>query len=188
MKLLIRLILAIIFIAYPFVLYFGLLHFDFWQVSLFIILIALLRLLVLRKQESSVLKIGFFGAIFLLFFSTIAWLLNQEMWLKIYPIAISLTLLYIFASSLWTEKSIIQRFAELREKDINATKQMYMRKLTIIWCWFFIFNALISGYTLFFLSTKHWMLYNGFISYLLMGMLGLGELTYRHWVVMRKTS
>jgi len=186
MKSVIRLILAIIVIAYPFVIYFGLMHFEFWQVSLFIIAIALMRLLLIKNQTSQYFKIGFVGAVLLLIFASLALILKQQVWFKVYPIVISLSLLYFFAASLWTEKSMIQRFAEIREKNITPEKQSYMIKLTQVWCGFFIFNALVSSYTMLFSSDKHWMLYNGFISYVLMGVLGLSELIYRYTVVMRR--
>ncbi len=83
---------------------------------------------------------------------------------------------------------MIQRFAEIREKDITPAKQSYMRKLTLVWCGFFVMNALISFYTLWFGSTKLWMLYNGLISYILIGVLVLGELLYRHLAVMKRLS
>ncbi len=180
--------LASIILAYPFVVYFGLLHFEFWQVALFVIIIALLRLLVVKNQSANYLKIGFVGAGLLLFFAVMALILKQQVWFKFYPIAISLSMLYFFASSLWTEKCMIQRFAEIREKNITPEKQRYMQKLTKVWCVFFIANAMLSTYTLLFSSDKQWMLYNGFISYVLVGALGLGELIYRHLVVMRRLS
>lgn len=188
MKIMVRLLLGIIVVAYPFVVYFGLLHFQFWQVAVFVIVIAMLRLLVVKNQASNYLKIGFFGAVLLLFFAAMALLFKQQFWFKFYPIAISLAMLYFFASSLWTDKNMVQRFAEIREKNITIEKQLYMRKLTQVWCGFFIFNAMVSSYTMLFSSDKHWMLYNGLVSYILMGVLGLSELIYRHVVVLRRLS
>ncbi len=186
MKTLIRLILAIIVLAYPFVIYFGLLYFKFWQVALVVMVVAILRLSVINVQPSKHFKMGFIGAVLLLLFAVLAMIFEQQVWFKIYPIAISVTLFYVFASSLWTDKSMIQRFAEIRETNIGPEKQLYMQKLTSVWCGFFVLNAMFSTYTLLFSSDKQWMLYNGLISYLLMGALGLGELLYRHLVVMRR--
>ncbi len=188
MLVLIRLVLAIVVLAYPFVVYYGLSYFEFWQVSLFVMFVALVRMLVLKDQASKLLKVGVFGAAVLFLFGVLALVLSQEVWLKIYPVVISLALCYVFAASLWTEKSMIQRFAEIREKDITPAKGSYMRQLTLVWCGFFVINALISFYTLWFGSTKLWMLYNGLISYILTGALVLGELLYRHLVVMKRLS
>ena len=187
MVLLIRLFLAVIVIAYPFVVYFGLIHFQFWQVTLFIAVIALIRLAFYSRNNSGMMKTGIVGAFLLLLFSLLAMLLKQQLWLKIYPVAISLTLLYFFAASLQTPKSMIERFAELKEKNISEQKKNYMRKLTLIWCGFFILNALIATYTIF-TSSKTWMLYNGLISYVMIGLLITIELLYRHLVVLKKLS
>ena len=201
MSLLIRSVLAVIIIAYPFVVYFGLLHFQFWQVALFIVVLALFRILLLKNRPTAILKTGIIGAVVLLFLALLAmaleqalWLkiypelamaLEQALWLKIYPVAISLLLLFFFASSLLTSKSMIERFAELREKNITKEKQHYMRNLTKVWCGFFVINAMVASYTIF-QSDKIWMLYNGLISYLLMGGLLIGELFFRHLVVLKR--
>ncbi|MCB1582393.1 MAG: hypothetical protein R3E90_10885 [Marinicella sp.] len=185
MSLLIRSVLAVIIIAYPFVVYFGLLHFQFWQVALFIVVLALFRILLLKNRPTAILKTGIIGAVVLLFLALLAMALEQALWLKIYPVAISLLLLFFFASSLLTSKSMIERFAELREKNITKEKQHYMRNLTKVWCGFFVINAMVASYTIF-QSDKIWMLYNGLISYLLMGGLLIGELFFRHLVVLKR--
>ena len=186
MMVVIRLLLAVILLAYPLVVYYGLLNFEFWQVALMVISIALIRLLLIKQRSTQLLKIGFIGALILLCFGLLALILDHPVWLKIYPIAISVVLLYAFASSLLTEKSMIQRFAEIREKNITAGKKIYMKKLTLVWCGFFICNAIISAFTLFLGTPEQWVLYNGLISYLLMGVLAVGELAYRHAVVLKR--
>ena len=184
MSLLLRAVLTITLIAYPFIVYYGLLHFKFYQLTLFIAALALLRIWVLRHSSAAVIKSGLYGAIILLVLSLVAFGLEAQIWLKIYPVVINLLLLLLFAQSLFADKSMIQRFAEFKEKNITEQKSKYMRKLTVIWCVFFVINALIATYTLF-LSDKAWMLYNGFISYLMIGALILGELIYRHLVVLK---
>ncbi len=187
MSLLFRMVLAVIIIAYPFVVYFGLLHFQFWQVALFIAVLALLRILLLKNKNNSVLKTGLIGAVLLLCLALLAMMLEASLWLKLSPVALSLLLLFFFASSLFSSKSMIERFAELREKNITPEKKQYMRKLTVVWCVFFVINATISVYTIF-LSDKSWMLYNGLISYLLIGTLVVGELLFRHLIVTKRPT
>lgn len=82
---------------------------------------------------------------------------------------------------------MIQRFAEFKEKNITKAKQDYMKKLTLVWCGFFAINALVSSYTLLLGTLEQWVLYNGLISYILMATLAVGEMAYRHAVVLKRT-
>jgi len=143
-------------------------------------------LFIFKGKPSQMAKVGFYSSIFLILFSLLSALLNQITWLKLYPIIVNLIALGLFASSLFSDKSAIQRIAELREKNIDQTKQRYMYRLTVIWCFFFIVNATISAYTMIYMSMKHWTLYNGFISYILIGLLVGIELIYRYLVVLRR--
>lgn len=186
MPLYLKLSLGALFLAYPFIIYFGLLNFTLWQIALVVAILAGLRAFAFKSSNSQLAKIGFYGSLVLIFFAILSMLLNQNGWLKLYPIIISLMSFIVFFSSLFSDKSMIQRFAEIREKDIDETKQLYMRQLTMIWCVFFVVNASVSAYTMFFLSFKQWTLYNGLVSYMIMGLLVIIELSYRYLVVKRR--
>ena len=54
--------------------------------------------------------------------------------------------------------------------------------MTIVWCCFFIINGGIAAYTTFFCSREVWALYNGGISYALMGTLFVVEYIIRKLV------
>src|SRR5690606_37208099 len=85
----------------------------------------------------------------------------------------------IFASTLVKPPSMIERFARLAEPDLPETGVIWTRKVTIVWCIFFVLNALVALATVLFAPMQIWVLYNGFISYLLMGLLLLGEFILR---------
>ncbi|MDP8100213.1 hypothetical protein [Phocoenobacter atlanticus] len=102
-----------------------------------------------------------------------------------YPILISGLMLVIFGGSLFSKQSIIERFARLKTPDLPQVAILYTRKVTQVWCGFFIINIAI---TLFFIWQKNetlWAIYTGVISYLLMGILMIGEWLIRQ-KVMRK--
>ncbi|MDR2631405.1 MAG: AMP-binding protein [Spirochaetaceae bacterium] len=63
----------------------------------------------------------------------------------------------------------------LAEKRVEA----YCRKVTRVWCLFFIINGGIAAFTVFFASDTLWSLYNGGISYIFIGILFGGELMVR---------
>ncbi|PIE45706.1 MAG: hypothetical protein CSA44_01790 [Gammaproteobacteria bacterium] len=107
---------------------------------------------------------------------------------QIYPLLINIGLFTIFSYSLRSEQSIIERFALLYEKNITTTKRAYMRNITRIWCLFFVINFFISAFTWLAMSTTAWAIYNGIVSYVLIGVLLTGEYLYRRWIFYPKNK
>lgn len=126
----------------------------------------------------------FISAILFLTAGLICFITGKDLFLKLYPVVISATLLFTFGSTLFFEPTIIFRFATLTDKSIigapyeNQIKR-YCKNVTIIWCCFFIINGSIAIYTTFCCSREVWALYNGGISYCLMGMLFVVEYIIR---------
>jgi acyl-coenzyme A synthetase/AMP-(fatty) acid ligase len=109
---------------------------------------------------------------------------NREIFLRIYPVLVSAGLLVVFGSTLFFPPVMIFRLAVLQDRSIPgslAEKRVasYCRIWTLIWCGFFILNGAVAGYTAFFASGAFWSVYNGGISYLLMGILFFGEIMIR---------
>ena len=105
---------------------------------------------------------------------------NKEDLLLLYPAAVSLSLLILFGRTLRRPPSMIERIARLSVPDLPPAGVRYTRQVTGVWCGFFVLNATTSLSTVF-MSREWWMLYNGFISYLLMGLLFAVE-----WIVRGK--
>ena len=124
---------------------------------------------------------------------------NSKIFLKLYSVAISATLLCVFGSSLFFKPNIIFRFACLSDKTIKGSSfenqvNEYCRKVTIIWCAFFIINGSISAFSSLHdfgsdaLNDKIWSVYNGGISYILMGLLFTVEFIVRKMVDKKMTK
>ena len=77
---------------------------------------------------------------------------------------------------------MIERFARLQDPNLPEVAISYTRKITKIWRVFFIVNGATSIITTQ-LNIEYWTLYNGFISYILMGTLLGGEWLYRKMVL-----
>ena len=107
---------------------------------------------------------------------------NSPILLRIYPFCVNLTLFALFFSSLYNPPTIIERFARLREPNLSESGVRYTRRLTMIWCGFFMLNGAAALYTAIKTNLETWTLYNGFIAYILMGSLFLGEYAIRIWV------
>ena len=121
---------------------------------------------------------------------------GKEFFLKIYSVVINITLLFIFGSTLFMPPNIIFRFATLVDKSIKGSsyeKQVYnyCRNVTIVWCIFFVLNGTAAFCTtfadkLFGFGAEEartiWAVYNGGISYVLMGTLFVVEFIIRKLV------
>ena len=87
----------------------------------------------------------------------------------------------LFAMSLWRGPSVVERLARLREPDFPPAAVVYTRRVTQVWCGFFVVNGLIAVATALWASTAVWTLYNGLLSYVAMGVLMGAE-----WLVRRR--
>lgn len=104
---------------------------------------------------------------------------NAWLPLKLYPVMVNLAMLCAFGFSLISPPSMIERMARLREPDLPAEAVLYTRRVTQVWCVFFLFNGSMGLATALWASPEIWSLYNGVIAYLLMGVLFGGEYLVR---------
>lgn len=108
-------------------------------------------------------------------------LANDETLLRLYPAGLSLALLAVFALSLWSPPTVIERLARLRRgvPELPADAVRYTRHVTEIWCAFFALNAAIAAWTAVAASREFWALYNGVLAYVVMCVLIFGEQVVR---------
>ncbi|MBU3844984.1 MAG: AMP-binding protein [Candidatus Anaerobiospirillum pullicola] len=97
-------------------------------------------------------------------FSTIGFMLY-------YPVAVNLTLLVVFAASLTSEHSLVERLARLQDPHLSARAVLYTRKVTQAWCLFFICNGTIATLTALRGDIQIWTWWNGLLSYGAMGLM-----------------
>ena len=109
-------------------------------------------------------------------------LFDPDLAMRLYPVFMTATILAVFAASLFKPPSMIERFARIMEPDLPEDGVRYTYRVTQIWCVFFVLNIAIALWTVFYASLETWALYNGFISYVLMGMLLGGEFLFRKQV------
>ena len=175
---------SLLVIVYPLVIYFGLNYFEPKYLVVFLCLILLVRffsgnsqsLFNERKQQVAITIAGIAIVIFTLFSNSLSGL-------KIYPVLVSVSLLVVFSISLYFPPTAIERIARLTDPDLSEQGILYTRKVTKVWCLFFIVNGIIAFYTSFYTSLEIWTLYNGLISYILMGCLFGSEYVYRKFVL-----
>jgi uncharacterized membrane protein len=100
---------------------------------------------------------------------------NHFLALKLYPVLVNAAMLSVFTYSLFVPPSMVEQFARRREPDLAPQSVSYTRRVTQVWCVFFALNGGVALVTALWASAATWSLYNGFIAYLLMGLLFAGE-------------
>ena len=164
---------------YPLAVYFGLQSFDARYLVLLLIVIAGVRVATLGESPLN----HWFWLPLLAFLGAWTWLLDSPLALKLYPVLVSASFLILFAWSLKSPPTIIERIARLQDPDLPQRGVRYTRQVTKIWCGFFALNGCIALAVTLFGSDADWALYNGLISYLCMGALFAGEWLVRQRVM-----
>ena len=119
------------------------------------------------------------GAVALAAFFLLAALRNASGSLTLYPLLVNGAMLAVFAASLIHPPSAIERIARLQHPELPPAGVRYTRRVTQIWCGFFVINGSIIAALALLHAHRAWTWYTGLISYLLMGALLAGEWLYR---------
>lgn len=177
----VKTILTVLLVFYPIIVYFGLNYYDIRMVSIFLLIVFCIKFIFERNFIKDPLdnKRSIFTLIFAAVVCLLSFYYRELLYLKFYPVCINVLFLTLFSYSLAYPPTMIERFARLSHKNLDQMAIIYLRKVTMIWCGFFIINGAIAAYTALFASVEIWTLYNGLISYILMGGLFLGEMLYR---------
>ena len=169
-------------LGYPLAIYFALEWFEPRWVALAVALLILARwrgrALGVFAQLSWLSHAVIAGSLLLSIGALVA---NDETLLRLYPAGMSVALLALFALSLRTPPSLVERMARLSHPDLPDEAARYCRHVTEVWCAFFAVNAAISIWSALAASREVWAIYNGFIAYIAIGTLLGGEwLLRRH--------
>ncbi len=122
-------------------------------------------------------KIKFFAP-FITFLAVILFYVKKIVVLKYYPPVCNFVFFLIFFLSCFSKETIIQKIAKVTDGTLTDKVRKYTRNLTYIWVIFIFLNFLISLTTVF-MSDEIWMIYNGFLSYVLTGFLFMVEYVIR---------
>ncbi len=162
-------------LAYPLLVYSALGRFEPRWLALLLVALAVLRALATRQ---AVWLVAAAGAALL---AALATVFNASLPLKLYPALVNGVMLAIFAASLQFPPTVVERIARMTEPDLPAHAVGYTRRVTQVWCLFFIANGTLALATALWTSDRVWALYNGAIAYVMMGALFGGE-----WLVRQR--
>lgn len=179
MRILINGVTVIFTVFYSLALYFGANYFEPWKISGILIVLLFVKLVTSYSDNHWSRPLLIVG---LLYFGFALWS-NNLVSLRFYPALVSGVLLIIFSWSLVSPPSLIECLARLQHPDLPPEGVIYTRRVTQVWCGFFIVNGVIAFATAVWSSFEVWSIYNGLIAYLLAGMLMGGE-----YIIRRKTQ
>ncbi|MBW3794766.1 DNA gyrase subunit B [Aeromonas hydrophila] len=179
-------------LLYPLAVYWGLTHAGQTPLLLGLLLIFSLRLLPgLLKGRVRLgplpewLWLGRLLACIGLGLTLLSALFSARHWLLYYPLAVSLALLCLFGWSLTRPMSLVERLARLQDPALPPAAIGYTRRVTQVWCGFFVINGALAAFTIWHGDLALWSLYNGLISYALMGGLMGAEYLVRRRLLKR---
>lgn len=180
---LIPLLTGLLLLTWPILIWFGLRHNGLQVLLPLLALVLLLRLQQTRRLAGPLRGVTLVVAAVGITLCTASYLLKTHQLLLFYPVVINIVMLAVFGGSLWSAMPIVERLARLQEPDLNDAAIRYTRRVTQIWCAFFIVNGSIALLTALYGDMALWTLWNGMVAYLLMGTLMAVE-----WLVRQRVK
>jgi uncharacterized membrane protein len=98
---------------------------------------------------------------------------------RLMPAVAYLSLALLFGHTLAQPPSLLERLVRLQYPEFKPGIAEYLHRLTGVWTAFFALNVFICAGLAAYTDEQAWAWYTGLIIYLLMGLLGGGELLYR---------
>ncbi len=100
-----------------------------------------------------------------------------------YPVLVNVVLLAVFGWSLFHPPTVVERIARATTRDLPPQAVPYLRRVTIAWIVFFVCNGAAALFTATETSFATWTFYNGFLAYVLIGLMFGAELVARQRVM-----
>lgn len=105
------------------------------------------------------------------------YLLKGNLWFRLYPVVMCAVMLAVFSVSLF-RTPLCEVFARKMRVELDAAGVRYCRQVTRAWVVFLACHTAVTVATVF-LSREVWAFYNGFLAYVLLGGMFLGEFIIR---------
>lgn len=177
MKTLGKLLLTLASIAYPLLWYYGRENGAFFWLAAAMCILWLIRAAMPQtaaQRAVALLLSAFFAAV-------LVFRLPDSMYW--YPVAVNLLMLAVFGGSLFARQTVIERLARLQHPNLPPEGVRHTRRVTQIWCGFFVLNGATAAALAWLQRYDWWAVYTGIVSYILMGALFAGEWVYRKLVL-----
>lgn len=165
---------VLVTLLYPLAIWLGHGRVEPRALALLLVVAAATRLPTLKLNKAS--RWWLAGALLL---AAVAIWHNAMLPLKLYPVMMNAGMLCVFGYSLLAPPSMIERMARLTDPHLPDYAIAYTRRVTQVWCGFFVVNGLLALITACWASPAVWSIYNGVVAYAAMGILFAGEYLVR---------
>lgn len=184
----VQLLTGLLLLAWPGIIWQGLAHNSLHWLLPLMALLLFFRFRQTRRQAGPLRIVTQVVAVAGIILCAASYLLKTHQLLLFYPVVVNSVMLAVFGGSLWSSMPIVERLARLREPDLPEPAVRYTRRVTQIWCLFFVANGSIALFTALYGDMTLWTAWNGMIAYLLMGTLMAGEWLVRRRVIKRESQ
>jgi uncharacterized membrane protein len=174
---------GVLIVLYPVLVFSALVIFklSIRYLSVFIIALAVAYFLVHRHNyKGKHTIVVFISPVVLCGIGIICLITKSSLTLKIYPALADLIYFVIMGTSVLIPPPLVFYFLNMFDKKIKEHIkpeffERYCRRAAIVWCVFFVVDGAFSLVTVFWGSDIIWGIYNGGITYVLMGLIFAGE-------------
>lgn len=168
-------------VSYPFVVFAALTYFPARGVALTVGLALLLRAITHRSlgRDDLARALRMLGPVIGLLL--LAGIFDDGRFFLFTPALTNAALLIAFARTLRTGPSMVESVARWQGHRIPDDRIGYCRRVTAVWCAFFLANAGVSLWLALYATLAQWTVYTGIVAYLLAGVLFAIEVAYRTW-------
>ncbi|MGI0117107.1 hypothetical protein [Zooshikella sp. RANM57] len=184
MKQKLGLLFGVILFIYPLWVYWGINHLNPRWIAFILCVFFIIRLWCIRNVLTKAMKTQLWLAsvIGIVITGSSALTANEQL-LRFYPVIVSGGFFCWFALSLWFPPTVIEMFARLKKPDLSEYAVRYTRHVTLWWCLFFMMNGAVATWSAVEGSLAFWTIYNGSVSYVIMGIWFAIEWCFRKCVI-----
>jgi len=173
-------VFAAIAVAYPVIVYFLHDHVPVIVIALGASVLLLLRAYLSPNGMMRLMRAPLiYGALSLALLSIV----DATLAAKAYPALISFFVAALFGNSLRHPPSLVERMARLQDPALSQSGQDYCRRVTWLWTIWLTINGIIAALLAVINNLDLWVLWTGLVSYLCSGVLFVGEIVIRPWIL-----
>lgn len=168
---LINAVIALALLAYPFTMYFAASRVAPKRLLAGVLILLALRA-AFRAWRAPARRWRWLALTVALLLGAVAALFSRGVSLahvQLYPVVIDAVFFLVFFLSLFTRQPLVERIVRARGDALDAQGVCYTRRVTWAWSAVLLANTLIALYTTLYASLAVWTLWNGLLSYLLIG-------------------
>lgn len=184
----VQLLTGLMLLAWPLLIWLGLAYHSLQWLLPLMALLLFLRFRQTQRQAGPLRVVTQVVAVAGITLCVASSLLKTHQLLLFYPVVVNTVMLTVFGGSLWSAMPIVERLARLQEPTLPDAAVRYTRRVTQVWCAFFILNGGIALFTALHGDMSLWTVWNGMVAYVLMGTLMAGEWLVRRRMIKRDTQ